>query len=80
MMKLKPEDTIIEDIPSAELQQKTGHWIDEKINSYTSRTYCSECGSSAPFVYKSDDYYGNHAYGETVKTNFCPYCGADLRN
>ena len=66
-------------MPSEEPKQKKGEWIDEKINSYTSRTYCSECGSSAPFVYKSDDYYGNHAHGETVKTKFCPNCGADMR-
>ena len=58
---------------------KTGEWIDEKINSYTSRTYCSECGSSAPFVYESDDYYGNHAHGKTAKTKFCPNCGAEMR-
>ena len=70
---------IIEALPSAEPERKKGEWIDEKINSYTSRTYCSECGSSAPFVYKSDDYYGNHAHGETAKTKFCPNCGADLR-
>lgn len=69
----------VEYIPSAEPERKTGKWIDEKINSYTSRTYCSECGSSAPFVYESDDYYGNHAHGETAKTNFCPNCGADMR-
>ena len=69
----------IDDIPSAKPEQKKGKWIDEKINSYTSRTYCSECSSSAPFVYKSDDYYGNHAYGETVKPKFCPNCGADMR-
>ena len=66
--------------PSTEPERKKGKWLDEKINSYTSRTYCSECGSSASFVYKSDDYYGNHAYGETVKTNFCPNCGADMRS
>ena len=66
-------------LPSAEPERKKGKWIDEKINSYTSRTYCSECGSSAPFVYESDDYYGNHAHGETAKTKFCPNCGADMR-
>ena len=31
-------------LPSAEPEQKKGEWIDEKINSYTSRTYCSKCG------------------------------------
>jgi len=70
----------IDDMPSAEPERKKGEWIDEKINSYTSRTYCSECGSSAPFVYESDDYYGNHAHGETAKTKFCPNCGADMRD
>ena len=70
---------IVNEIPSAEPERKKGKWIDEKINSYTSRTYCSECGSSAPFVYESDDYYGNHAHGETAKTKFCPNCGADMR-
>jgi ribosomal protein S27AE len=69
---------MLESIPSAEPEPKNGTWIDEKINSYTSRTYCSECGSSAPFVYESDDYYGNHAHGETAKTKFCPNCGARM--
>jgi len=69
---------VANEMPSAEPERKRGKWIDEKINSYTSRTYCSECGSSAPFVYESDDYYGNHAHGETVKTKFCPNCGAEM--
>ena len=69
----------VNQLPSTEPKQKKGEWIDEKINSYTSRTYCSECGSSAPFVYKSDDYYGNHAYGETVRTKFCPNCGVEMK-
>lgn len=71
---------VLQALSSAEPERKTGKWIDEKINSYTSRTYCSECGSSAPFVYESDDYYGNHAHGETAKTKFCPNCGADMRS
>ena len=79
MAKLEELVWAVEAVPSAEPERKTGKWIDEKINSYTSRTYCSECGSSAPFVYESNDYYGNHAHGETVKTKFCPNCGADMR-
>ena len=72
--------SVIAEFPSAEPEQrKKGRWIYEKINSYTSRTYCSKCGNSAPFIYKSDDYYGSHAYGEDVRTNFCPNCGADMR-
>ena len=72
-------ESIVEEAESTEPERKKGKWIYEKINSYTSRTYCSECGSSAPFVYESDDYYGNHAHGETAKTKFCPNCGADMR-
>ena len=71
--------SVIAEFPSAESERKTGKWIDVKINSYTSRTCCSECGSSAPFIYKSDDYYSNHAHGETARTKFCPNCGADMR-
>ena len=69
----------VNNLAPAEPERKKGKWIDEKINSYTSRTYCSECGKSAPFIYKSDDHYGNHAHGEDVRTNFCPNCGADMR-
>lgn len=67
-------------LPSAEPERKKGKWIDVKINSYSSRTCCSECGSSAPFIYKSDDYYSNHAHGETARTKFCPNCGAKMEN
>ena len=69
---------VIEALPSAELERKKGKWIDEKINSYTSWTYCSECGKSAPFTCVSDDHYGYHMHGETNKTNFCPNCGARM--
>ena len=73
-------DTVgtIKTLPSTQLRPK-GEWVYEKINSYTDRTYCSECGSHAPFEYVTDDHYGRHAHGEIWKTNFCPNCGADLR-
>lgn len=58
--------------------QRKGKWIYEKINSYTSRTYCSECGNSAPFRCVSDDHYGVHMHGEISKTKFCPNCGAKM--
>lgn len=61
-------------------KRKKGKWIDEKINSYTSRTYCSECGNSAPFICVSGncDYYGRNMHGELNKTKFCPNCGAEM--
>ena len=72
-------EKLVMDAPTIEPERKKGKWIDEKINSYTSWTYCSECGKSAPFTCVSDDHYGYHMHGETNKTNFCPNCGADMR-
>lgn len=69
---------VIENLPSAEPERKKGKWIDEKINSYTSRTYCSECGNSAPFICVSGDHYGRNMHGKTNKTKFCPNCGAKM--
>ena len=69
----------IKTLPSVTPKRKTGQWIHEIVNSYTEKTYCSECGKSAPFVYVSDDYYGVHTHGEVRKTDFCPHCGADMR-
>ena len=57
---------------------KMAHWIDEEPNSYTRITKCSECGGSPPFTYVSDDYYGGRGHGETVKTRYCPHCGAKM--
>ena len=57
-------------------KRKTGKWIHEIVNNYTEKTYCSECGESAPFVLVSDDYYGVHVHGEVRKTDFCPNCGS----
>ena len=57
---------------------KYGKWIEEKPDSYTCTTKCSVCGKSAPFICKSDDYYGVHMYGETEKTPYCPWCGAKM--
>ena len=61
-----------------EQNTKTGYWITEEPNAYTSRTYCSVCGESAPFIYVSDDYYGGSSHGETKKTKYCPNCGAKM--
>lgn len=64
----------------SEPERKKGKWIDEKINSYTLRTYCSECGNSAPFICVSGDcdYYGRNMHGKLNKTKFCPNCGAEM--
>lgn len=72
----------IDQIPSADVRENIkGKWIESSPNIYTKRVNCSNCGSSAPFVFVSDgDVYstnGNH--GEIRKTNYCPNCGADMR-
>lgn len=69
----------IKELPPAQPEQKKGEWVEEKINSYTSRTYCSECRNSAPFICVSGDYYGGNMHGEVKKTKFCPCCGAYMR-
>ena len=68
------------ELPSTQPERKQGRWIYKKINEYTSRTYCSECGKSALFICVSDDYYGNRQHGETIKTKFCPNCGAKMES
>lgn len=59
-------------------EQKTGHWVEEQINSYTRSTTCSECGGSAPFVFVSDDRYGRNGCGKDELTKYCPNCGAKM--
>lgn len=54
-------------------------WITQ-VKNYVEQTWCSKCGKNAPFVFVTDDHYGNHAHGETVKTRFCPNCGKRMEN
>ena len=70
--------TTLQEVKEEQVERKKGKWIDEKINSYASRTYCSECGNSAPFICVSGDYYGRNMHGELKKTKFCPSCGSPM--
>ena len=57
---------MLEDLPSAQPERKTGRWIpheDEDGEHYGDK--CSECGEWYVMPYG--------------KTNFCPNCGADMR-
>ena len=62
-----------------ELQRAKGKWITEEEN-YIKQIRCSECGKNAFRVLVADDYYGNCVHGEVKTTNFCPNCGADMRD
>jgi hypothetical protein len=60
---------ILSDVPSA---QKKGHWV-QRINASAfgfplSIYFCSECDSSA-----------KNAFSDDMLPNFCPNCGADMR-
>ena len=59
----------IEDLPSAETEQNMGHWVSQRGGGYC----CSECGR-----YALDEVDGKFIH-VAFKSNFCPYCGADMR-
>ena len=61
------------------VKQKTGHWVEQQINSYTRSTTCSVCGGSAPFVFVSADRYGRNGCGKDELTKYCPNCGAEMK-
>lgn len=64
-------------IPSAE--PKSGHWVEEKINEWSRKVFCSECGCPPPFEHVSNgDVYSASGYGRSNKTKYCPNCGARM--
>ena len=72
-------DAIVEvyDAPSIDIEPKRGEWIDEADKydaSFGIHDYrCSNCNSYA------DEYIGGHEWYTAGKPNFCPHCGADMR-
>ena len=68
----------LKQLPSVTTRQ-TGEWIEEKINDYSRKVYCSLCGESAIMEYVSTgDIYSASGHGEIKKTKFCPNCGAKM--
>lgn len=63
---------IVNDMPTIE-SRKRGRWIDREENMEGMTLMikrCSECGASKPMkIFRLEDY----------KFNFCPNCGADMR-
>ena len=66
------------DLPNLE-KTKTGHWVEENINEWSRKVFCSECGCPPPFEHVSNgDVYSASGYGVSNKTKFCPNCGARM--
>lgn len=62
---------IIKQLPPAQPERKTGHWILYDKRFPWSKDYkCSECGN---YINLSDINAGRGS------ANFCPNCGADMR-
>lgn len=74
-------DEVIKDLPSVTPQPKTGRWVEETINEWTRKVFCSECGCRPPFEHVhvcNGDVYSTGGYGVINKTKFCPNCGAKM--
>ena len=57
--------------PTADVRENVrGEWTTKRTCEHDGELYCSNCGCDAP---TEGDY-------RQVKTNFCPNCGADMRN
>lgn len=59
----------LDTVPSVTPKRKTGKWIDQKGGGCC----CSECGR-----YALDEVDGNFIH-VAAKSNYCPNCGADMR-
>lgn len=63
-------EQILEELPSATPQQKTGRWIAQDIHNCHTDFKCSECDYIHSFM---------HLYGEpTADYTYCPNCGAKM--
>lgn len=64
---------IVDSMPTIELERKKGKWYKPTgmmPPEYAGRYRCSECDSFAPHDWKTH---------KEVLTDFCPGCGADMR-
>lgn len=69
----------IKALPPVNPQPKIGHWVEENINEWSHKVFCSECGCPPPFEHVSNgDVYSASGYGVSNKTKFCPNCGARM--
>ena len=64
-----------------EQEPKTAYWVEEDINEWSRKVFCSECGCPPPFEHVSTgDVYSANGYGVINKTKFCPNCGRRMVN
>ena len=69
----------IEALPPVTAEQKIAYWVEENIDKWSRKIFCSGCGCPPPFEYVSDgDVYSANGYGVVNKTKFCPNCGAKM--
>ena len=70
----------VKQLPPVKPQEpKTGYWVEETVNEWGHKVYCSECGGSPPFEHiDSGDVYSASGYGVINKIKFCPNCGAKM--
>lgn len=65
----------IEGIPAADVRELVrGKWVDPPTGE---QTYCSVCGEDAFIEITEIDEISK--FGFTIKSEFCPHCGADMR-
>ena len=65
---------------TTEVEPNTGYWVEEIINEWSRKVFCSKCGCPPPFEHISDgDVYSSSGYGVINKTKYCPNCGAKMK-
>ena len=67
--QINSKQDVIAEFPSVNTKRKKGKWIKEYWNSEHTRK-CSECNITQTVT----------TYMGKVIFNYCPYCGADMRD
>ena len=65
---------LLENLPSAQPERKTGRWIYGESEVGNDGYYCSECGNFVPWIYEES------AMNFIREYKFCPNCGAKMES